>query len=197
MSHTPQEIRKMETRKKLLDAGITLFSANGYYKTNSKEIAKLAGVSIGSFYSYFEDKKILLKEILNYYIDQTMSLEENQDEKSLIKEMDYDLFVRNMILRHEFSEGFFQQVTLLANTDEEIEKIYSDYRSRLLKQIDTMLIQHRDDLSESEISAISIILYSATEGAIHKIKFHRENVEEEVLIQQLIHLFKHYMVKIK
>lgn len=195
MSHTPQEIRKMETRKKLLDAGITLFSANGYYKTNSKEIAKLAGVSIGSFYSYFEDKKILLKEILNYYIDQTMSLEENQDEKSLIKEMDYDLFVRNMILRHEFSEGFFQQVTLLANTDEEIEKIYSDYRSRLLKQIDTMLIQHRDDLSESEISAISIILYSATEGAIHKIKFHRENVEEEILIQQLIHLFKHYMIK--
>jgi len=195
MSHTPQEIRKMETRKKLLDAGITLFSANGYYKTNSKEIAKLAGVSIGSFYSYFEDKKILLKEILNYYIDQTMSLEENQDEKSQIKEMDYDLFVRNMILRHEFSEGFFQQVTLLANTDEEIEKIYSEYRSRLLKQIDTMLIQHRDDLSESEISAISIILYSATEGAIHKIKFHRENVEEEILIQQLIHLFKHYMIK--
>ena len=195
MSHTPQEIRKMETRKKLLDAGITLFSTNGYYKTNSKEIAKLAGVSIGSFYSYFEDKKILLKEILNYYIDQTMSLEENQDEKSQIKEMDYDLLVRNMILRHEFSEGFFQQVTLLANTDEEIEKIYSDYRSRLLKQIDTMLIQHRDDLSESEISAISIILYSATEGAIHKIKFHRENVEEEILIQQLIHLFKHYMIK--
>ena len=54
---TPQQKRSEETRKRIIAAAERLFSEKGYYNTNSKEIAKAANVSIGSFYSYFKDKK--------------------------------------------------------------------------------------------------------------------------------------------
>ena len=34
----------------------------GYYYTNTKEIVKRAGISIGNFYNYFKDKKRLYKK---------------------------------------------------------------------------------------------------------------------------------------
>lgn len=41
--------RTIESRKKLLKASYELFSEKGYYKTNTKEIVRRAGISIGNF----------------------------------------------------------------------------------------------------------------------------------------------------
>ena len=62
-----------ETKEQIKKAAFQLFSQKGIHGTNSKEIAKKAGVSIGSFYSYFKNKKILLLEILEDHCDQVFS----------------------------------------------------------------------------------------------------------------------------
>ena len=53
----PIQKRSIEKKKRILDAGFTLFCEKGYYKTNTIEIAKNAGISTGALYSYFKDKK--------------------------------------------------------------------------------------------------------------------------------------------
>lgn len=195
MNHIPQDVRRMETRKKLMEAAIALFSEKGYYMTNSKEIAKLAGVSVGSFYAYFEDKKVLLKEILNDYIEQIIP-EVSEDEGVATADIsEHEKLIRNMITMHEFTEGFFQQVTLLSNTDEEIRAIYNEYLDNVLRQIQAILLSKSKELTNTEVNAISIVLYSAMEGVIHMIKFKKVAVDEEALIHQLIHLFKFYIGK--
>lgn len=48
----------------LLDAGEHLFSAQGYDAVGTPEIAAKAGVSVGTFYRYFEDKHEVYLEVV-------------------------------------------------------------------------------------------------------------------------------------
>ena len=57
-----------------MKAAFRLFARKGIHGTNSKEIVKHAGVSIGSFYSYFKNKKALLLEMLDDYLDRHYSM---------------------------------------------------------------------------------------------------------------------------
>ena len=50
------QARSIKSREKIKKAALQLFSHKGYYNTNTKEIAKAAGISVGSFYNYYKDK---------------------------------------------------------------------------------------------------------------------------------------------
>ena len=52
-TRVPIQKRSIEKKQKILDAGFELFCKKGYYKTNTIEIAKHAGVSTGAFYRLF------------------------------------------------------------------------------------------------------------------------------------------------
>src|SRR5215467_5412928 len=47
----------------LIDAATALFSTHGYDAVGTPEIAQRAGVSVGTFYRYFEDKREIYLEI--------------------------------------------------------------------------------------------------------------------------------------
>ncbi len=62
---TPLPIRVLETtRERLLRAGRSLFGERGYHEVNIHEIASAAGLSVGSFYSYFAGKEEFYAEII-------------------------------------------------------------------------------------------------------------------------------------
>jgi AcrR family transcriptional regulator len=52
-----------ESRARILEAALALFSANGYERTTVKMIAEAAGVAQGLMYSHFEGKEGLLRAI--------------------------------------------------------------------------------------------------------------------------------------
>lgn len=61
------EFRQERSRRSyqaLLDAAEELFSAHGYDAVGTPEIAQKAGVSVGTFYRYFEDKHEVYLEIM-------------------------------------------------------------------------------------------------------------------------------------
>ena len=67
---TPKQQRGIETRKQIIKTAFKLFAEKGIHGTNSTEIAQKAGISIGSFYSYFKNKKVLLLEMLEGYVEE-------------------------------------------------------------------------------------------------------------------------------
>src|SRR5215471_14140247 len=62
---TPKQARSRQTKEKIVQAAIKLFQQRGYEKTTSNDIAAEAGVSVGSFYVYFTDKRQLLLTIFD------------------------------------------------------------------------------------------------------------------------------------
>lgn len=53
-----------DRRQKVLDVAVSEFASNGYNATNINVIAKKAGISIGSMYSYFASKEDLFLTIV-------------------------------------------------------------------------------------------------------------------------------------
>ena len=65
---TPQQQRAKDKKNRIIQAGYRLFAEQGYYNTNTAQIAKSAGVSTGIVYGYFRDKRDILLEVLDLYI---------------------------------------------------------------------------------------------------------------------------------
>lgn len=197
MKHIPQQERRAETKKKIVDAAMMLFSSNGYYHTNSKEIAKEAGVAIGSFYTYFTNKKEVLKHILNTYVQEVLSETTASadypisyaDRKAILK----DTIVKSFAL-HNFTLGFYQQVTMLSIADEEIGLIFKEYQSAILSRISILLKFFIPDLPDDSRQAAGIIIYSAIEGAVHSVKFSRIDIKEDIIIDELVRLVESYLI---
>lgn len=60
----PKQERSIEKKQRIIDTAIKLFSESGYDAVGPNEIARVSGVSVGTFYSYFEEKADLMIEIV-------------------------------------------------------------------------------------------------------------------------------------
>lgn len=59
----PLEERKAETREMIFQAAGKVFSEKGYHKARIADIVKAAGISTGSIYTHFKDKRDLFEQI--------------------------------------------------------------------------------------------------------------------------------------
>ena len=62
--------RRLETRRKLLEAGTELFAEGGVRAVTSTAIARRAGVATGTFYLHFPDKHALFEELVDAALEE-------------------------------------------------------------------------------------------------------------------------------
>lgn len=195
MNHTPQEMRREQTRNQLLEAALATFTKKGYYATTSKDIAKVACVSIGSFYKYFPDKKNILLEILNNFLDESFVNHITSNNVNSNKTLDIQSLIKQLVNSHNFSEDFYHQVTLLSKIDPDIKEVYSIYQ----RKIDNYIIQYLEILnikkSHEEMEIIATLLYSLIESAIHMIKF--QKLDESKVYSEIFNLLEIYLLNMK
>ncbi|MDF7636797.1 helix-turn-helix domain containing protein [Leuconostocaceae bacterium ESL0958] len=106
-------------QKKVLQAAIQLFAAQGFAGTSTAAIAQTAGVSQGTIFKYYDNKERLLEVILDLVIDNLLpkysddfiNAVEKQDQQSFADFMNfvlvnrYDFIVQNgQVLTILFSE---------------------------------------------------------------------------------------------
>lgn len=61
------QARAAATRRRILDAAITLFAENGYGETGLADILQRAGVSKGAFYYHFDSKEAVASAIIGEF----------------------------------------------------------------------------------------------------------------------------------
>jgi AcrR family transcriptional regulator len=64
--HPPnaRERSRIETRRRLLEAGARVFAEKGIARARAADICRQAGVAVGTLYLHFDDKEALLRELL-------------------------------------------------------------------------------------------------------------------------------------
>jgi AcrR family transcriptional regulator len=55
-------------KEEIIEATLKLYADRGYYLTNIRDIAKAVGISAPTFYHYFQDKRELFIEVIEYVI---------------------------------------------------------------------------------------------------------------------------------
>jgi len=66
---TSIEERKAETREMIVQAASSVFSEKGYHKAQIADIVRVAGISTGSIYAHFKDKRDLFEQIIRENLD--------------------------------------------------------------------------------------------------------------------------------
>ncbi|HQG33118.1 MAG TPA: helix-turn-helix domain-containing protein [Deltaproteobacteria bacterium] len=57
------EKKRQYTREAIIEAAEELFSRHGYHNTQVMDIVKSVGMSAGTFYNHFKDKRDLFRQI--------------------------------------------------------------------------------------------------------------------------------------
>lgn len=135
--------RTIESRRKLLDAAYNLFVQKGYYNTNTKEIARYAGISIGNFYNYYQDKGEIYCALLERYtadscnamqelVDHLITLESRIDYKDFLVS-----YLRQLLERAADTNKFFEDSLVIAKENTLVQSIISKAEEIMIDTMET------------------------------------------------------------
>lgn len=190
----PKQQRAIEKKEKIIDAGFNLICKNGYYNTNTAEIAKEAGVSTGIVYQYFKDKHDILIAAIEKYGDDIFfpalkisNININNLEETINNMID------NYIKNHKISKIAHEEIMSMVHSDEEIAKYYYNKELEMTTKITNILLNNSvkaDNLFEKVHIVIGMIDNLCHEIIYHKHENMNYSVMKEIVTKNIINLLK-------
>ncbi|SDO05700.1 TetR/AcrR family transcriptional regulator [Acetanaerobacterium elongatum] len=174
----PKQQRSKQTKDRIRSTALELFCKNGYFNTTTNEIAKVAGVSIGSLYSYFKDKDTILIEIMADY--STLFTQVHQKLIKDIEKSKHDkrawlrTFIEEMVAVHENSKAFNRELQIICYSKPEVAE-FSKQQRALSRQ--TTLEYFRMNLENAKIQdveAAAIVCFNLISSTVDYIVFEAE-----------------------
>jgi AcrR family transcriptional regulator len=160
----PQQRRARATIDTIFEAAIQVLLANGFDKTTTIQIADRAGVSIGSLYQYFPNKRALLSAIVQRHVggvaDATIAACRSVHGKT-IGEMCatmMDAFVDAKTRRPEVSRALYLP-TAMVNSD----TIVKEESARCAQAVHDMLVT-ASDAKFAQAQMVSLVLIASIVG---------------------------------
>ncbi len=135
--YLPKQERAQKKRLALLESGRILFLQNGYAQTTAKDIASHAGVAIGTFYRYFNDKRQLLMAILGDQLEKLMPPVPDWFEKNP------EVFLATLLDKHyqRLNEiGMDRVIPELQHNDPELAEVIMQVRKNLHARVRSGLV---------------------------------------------------------
>lgn len=183
----PIQKRSIEKKTKIIKAGLDLFCKKGFYNTNTVEIAKTAGVSTGTVYSYFKNKEDIYVASFEYFLDSYLrpllyeleTLPKPVDTQALIDKC-IDLFI-NLYVN---SKQTINELGLMQQSNPEIMQHFAAYEDMIL----SALVKTFDNpnITKKNLSEKMYLLYTIADilGQEHAFHYHK-NIDLDVLRQQI------------
>ncbi|PES67794.1 TetR family transcriptional regulator [Bacillus cereus] len=142
--------RSLETKKKLLHSGYTIFTKNGFQKTTITQIIKHAETGYGTAYVYFKNKDallvILMEGVMNRFYniaDRSFSPQTKAEARDMIQNQ-----VRAFLQLAQEERDILQVVEEAIGLSREISQKWDEIRERFIKSI-------TQDISYSQESGLA------------------------------------------
>lgn len=199
MSNTrmPTQKRSIEKRNKIVEKGFELMCEQGYFSTNTTEIAKYANVSTGIIYQYFNDKKEIFIEGFKNYSNNIMFPMLGILETTKIDFKNLNNLLENMIdsfiKSHTISKKAHEELMAMSHLDNDVAKIFKDSELESTDKIVNIL--NNNGIIEDNLEEKIHIIIGMVDNLCHDIVYHNhENIDydamKNIVINEIIHLLK-------
>ncbi len=192
----PKQKRAKEKKERIIEAGWELISKNGYYSTNTAEIAKEAGVSTGIVYQYFQDKHDILMEAIDRHMDDVFFPMINV-KNIKIDFNEYDTLMRRMlnkyIKNHNLSKVAHEEIIAMVHSDEEVAKKFYEKELETANSIKELLMFN--GVEDNNLDEKVHIMMGMIDNVCHEVTYHRHkeiNYDKmiDLVVDNIRNLFK-------
>ena len=196
----PKQKRAIEKKEKIIKAGFDLICENGYYNTNTAEIAKKAGVSTGIVYQYFKDKyDILILGLEKYGDDIFFPMLKSKNIK--FDKKDFDKLLREMIKHyvnnHKVSNAAHEEIMAMVHSDKRVAEYYYKRELEMTNSLRNILLNN--GFNDNNLYEKVHIMIGLIDNLCHEIIYHKHsdmNYDEmtNIIIECIKNLFKKDLV---
>ncbi|AHV95856.1 TetR/AcrR family transcriptional regulator [Paenibacillus sabinae] len=193
----PRQDRSIKTKEAIVQAAAELFSEKGYHRTNTKQIAAAAGVSTGSFYSYFTDKRDVFLDVLKIHskvmqdhIDAKVAqLSDGQsDKRTVISHM-----IDSLIQSHAPYITFHRELSAMRLADEGIkEMLESQYDAGRRKTVELLKLSEQE-LRVGDLEAAAVVVFESVSSVVDRIVFFGGSVSADRIKAELADMLCLYL----
>jgi AcrR family transcriptional regulator len=209
----PVQARSRQTREQIVTAGRAVFARNGYQRAGVKEIARAAGVAVGSFYAYFPDKQALFLEITEGYYQEIFarirsqpfsSPDQSRDERTAI----VGTMIQALYDAHDIEPELHRELQLMllaggaspgGNRDHDRDTVMHrvvrervDAMDREVQAWLTEIVRNYAPSRDAETAAA--VIFRSAEETIHRLKFFPETMPPaENVIAELSNMLSAYL----
>lgn len=194
----PKQKRSKALTEHIIQAAAELFAEKGYYAVTSHNIAEAAEISIGSFYSYFSDKKQVLLAVLSNHIEQVNQVLPNENDAVPAGEMPTHELLKKWISRileaHRIKAGLDKQITILALDDSDVKEIMQKQELNQIRFIERLL-QHylKGEYSSLKMNTAAYVINNLVEKNIHDLAYARSFIDEDSVLGALSDMICFYI----
>ncbi len=193
----PKQKRGIDKRNRIMDAAKVLFESKGFDNTRSKDIAAKAGVSIGTLYSYFEDKKALLKEIMKEsgprrirrFIDIDGDLLKRSNN---LREIIYYI-IKFLIESIDLPPEILKQVISMRCSDPEIMNLHKEEEEAIIVSIKSLLKMFEKDIVIKDLDVAARIILLAIKELSLSYKIFKPKIKKNQFINELTDMVCKYL----
>ena len=119
--------RGARTRQALIEAGRVVFERDGFVDARVTDIASTAGVAHGTFYTYFESKHQLFREVVNE-VAADMATPLPGDGRSPLPRQRVEEAIRHYLAAYRRNHRLLASLEQVATIDDDLRRLRSDAR---------------------------------------------------------------------
>lgn len=193
----PRQDRSRRTKDSILDGAGKLFLEHGYDAVNTNAIAREAGLSIGSLYRYFPDKKAVLTALVERetagFADNLSASVRKDGEKPLLAESISALVdaMAEAISRPQAELCFRMMQAAVASL--ELEDATRELETGVVGAIHALVKSFRPELDDGSARLAAIVCKVAAEGVLLRISASNDETERDGLARELKRLLCGYL----
>ena len=192
----PKQKRSLEKMELIRSSARTLFSEKGYFSTTTNEIAKCAGISIGTLYSYYRDKTDIYEDLVRkHYEKSAEQAAETNFPADLSPRQTIYLMLAATMQAHLVDTAFQKEMAALSSQSEELRTIEQKYRGNMSQSLAMMLEGYRDYYRISDFYTAAMLIQTSLEAVIHETVFYPNDYDQEKVLQELTDMFCAYLLK--
>lgn len=167
MRKQPRQVRSRATVKAIVSAAARVLGDRGWAGFTTNEVAEVAGVSIGSLYQYFPDKRSLTEAVRRHHLDDVLLVMRQAGEGTRPIRQRVEGLVDGLIAAHsvhpQLHRVLLDEAPRHIPPDAAQDELESEYMGRY--QALVAVCRRSRDSGDSEL--VAQVLSDAVDGVIH------------------------------
>ncbi len=188
----------LDTKQRIRQAGFKLFSQKGLHGTNSREIAAAAGVAIGSFYTYYKNKRILLIDLMRNHCGRVLEVLNAFPAKEDLEKDPRDVvytMIRVIWDLHDSVYPLNQKALALRETDPEIDQIIEEQETAIRQRLVLVLKAAEPKLRIQNMETAAWLLERIILEVMHQVSRSPSQTKSDRIIYELVDMISRYLIR--